>query len=107
MKIRYEKECIQLGKLANVALNMPKNVIKPLFEDSYITVNIMKLDEEVKELKDELLTFNPNETFSLYVQKERIDFDRAILELSDCAACLAGLIAWIHKQKELQQNNEA
>ena len=103
MKPRYERECIKLGEMANEALNLPKNVDKPKFE----TINIIKiynlLEEEIEELKYEFFHHGQINT-----QKDihEIDFKRAKEELADCAACLVGLLAWVNKQEEIQNDED-
>ena len=72
---RYSTESLLLGELADYALNKPKNVNKPNFEDLNLW-NIRTL------LKDDM------------------NYERILSELSDVVACCTGILA-----KVLAQNN--
>lgn len=97
---RYERECKQLGLLAQNQLNLPKNVIKPDFEDMNIVDIFRKFYEELDELKSEILM---DKNF-IHIKKE-INFHKTFSELGDTAACLAGLIAKLNRMKE-EQNDD-
>jgi len=103
MKPRYEKECIQLGELANEALNLPKNVNKPRFESLQLREIFKLLDNEVLELKDEFFTG----FIKIDNIRENLEFECIINELSDVLACCAGLLAKINTLKQIQQYDGA
>lgn len=114
MKPRYERECIKLGEMANEALNLPKNVDKPNFENLPIIIIFELLQDEIKELDNEI-----KEKIGNYICTKirkgiktitecdihEINFKRAKEELSDCAAVLTGLLAWVNKQEEIQHGS--
>jgi hypothetical protein len=87
---RYERECRQLGELARKQLNLEKNKCKEDFEDMSINAIFKKIDEEVNELKYEFNSFNIN---------KKVNYERVTDETGDISACLAGLLAWISKQR--------
>ena len=84
---RYRSECLLLGELARYALNKPKNVDKPNFEDLNIVDILGHLVEEIHELTYEF-------------KQENFDYERILSECADCAGMLSGLIAWIISNKD-------
>lgn len=98
---RYERECKQLGLLAQKQLNLPKNVVKENFEDMSITKIYGKIEEEFHEFMDEAYIFR-----MLSVEpKKDIDFDKAYADLGDVAACLVGMLAKLNRMRE-EQNDD-
>ena len=95
MKPRYEKECIQLGKLAERQLNLPKNVVKQNFEDMSIILIVLKIQEEFDELKEELLN------------KRVINYERVYSEAGDLSGCIVGLISKINRIREEHHDDGA
>ena len=84
---RYSTESLLLGELADYALNKPKNVNKPNFEDLNLWNIRTLLIDEMLELSDEIL-------------KDDMNYERILSELSDVVACCTGILA-----KVLAQNN--
>jgi NTP pyrophosphatase (non-canonical NTP hydrolase) len=84
---RYQIESLLLGELAWYALNKPKNVNKPNFEDLNIVDILGHLVEEMHELTYEF-------------KKETFDYERILSEIGDCAAMLCGMLAWIMAHKD-------
>ncbi len=106
MKKRYEKECLKIGELSNNALNLEKNVNKTRFEDLDILSILNKIDEEILELKKELIYFSGNYLLPLEpIDIDYVNFERVILKLSDVLACLAGLLSWINNQKNIRNDD--
>ena len=95
---RYTMESLDLAILARRQLNLPKNVIKPNFEDMELIDILDKLYEEMQELIQELFTH----ALPHNVQKSEIDFERVEFELGDCAACLVGVLAKIESMKGVE-----
>jgi hypothetical protein len=91
-KPRYFSECLFMGQLASYALNKPKNVNKPRFEDLDIIDIYTHLVSEVFELKNEL-------------KQSKVNYERVLSETCDIAALCTGLIIWVleHKDDEKEE----
>lgn len=92
---RYEKECRQLGMLAEKQLNLPKNSIKQNFEDMSIRGIVLKIQEEFDELKEELLN------------KRVMNYERVYSEAGDMGACIVGLLSKINRLKHEDSDDGA
>ncbi len=92
---RYEKECRQLGVLAEKQLNLPKNSIKQNFEDMSIRGIVLKIQEEFDELKEELLN------------KRIMNYERVYSEAGDLSGCIAGLLSKINRLKHEDSDDGA
>jgi len=96
--MRYETECYILGEYALNALNKPKNVNKPQFEDMELKDIIKGLHDEITEM---MLEINPDYLRSnILKQNHKINFDRTIDELADVAAYLVGLFVKLSQIKD-------
>lgn len=89
MNARYADQCKKLSYLAVKQLNLEKNVKKPHFEELDISIILEKLDEEVLELKEALKSLS-----------DSVSFSKMRSELGDCAAVLAGIIAWSDNKED-------
>lgn len=99
---RYIGECLQLSMLANYALNKPKNASKPDFESMDIDEVFKLLKQEMTELKIELYKTHNGVSGSWEVPRDKkdIDWDSALEELADVAACATGILVKILKEIE-------
>jgi hypothetical protein len=83
---RYADESLFICFLAEYALNKDKNINKPNFEGLELIDIFTHLVSEIFEIKYEL-------------NQEKIDFNRLLNEIADCAGLLAGLVAYIIEHK--------
>lgn len=95
--LRYCHEATLLGHLARYALNKSKNASKEKFENMPILSIFDKLNEEVNELQQELITVNME---LIWAEKKDVSTERVLSELADCAAVLTGLLAWVLENKK-------
>jgi len=93
--MRYEKECLELAELAKKQLNLEKNRDKGRFEDLSISEIYDLITDEICEVHEELYY-----DYGFSELRDSFNYERIIEELSDVAACLAGLLAKINKMKE-------
>ena len=91
---RYEYETKMLAYLSSKQLNLAKNVCKPMFENMKIEEILDKLEEEIKELKEEFY-------------KDEWSFTNIYNEVGDCGAVLSGLVAHLNDiQNKIKENIE-
>lgn len=86
-EIRYEFESSLIGILSRYALNKEKNIIKPKFEGLELIDIFTHLMSEVHEVKNEL-------------NQSKVDYEKVLDEIADCAALLTGLVAYIIEHKD-------
>jgi hypothetical protein len=88
IKFRYAQASEALGRLANTQLNLDKNKIKCDFEDMTLQEIKTKLNEEITEFWNELKGGH-----------RKINFEKALNELGDIAACLVGFLVLLMQIK--------
>ncbi len=87
-KPRYYFESLCLFMLANHQLNSAKNIKKPRLEELHPLDLIEMAFQELSELHRE------------FESEQEINFEKVFEEICDVCGVLAGLVAWVKKEKK-------